>query len=255
MLERAASKVAHFTAFDHSGGTPPSCHRERDSDGFSVDRFSECSERSISDRFRGVRDGIGDATSEGFKVVKLKLAQPLEDEAVEEPGAANESDLIPPTSSATRVAAALDAAWPDTLLFAVAIGNLATSDVLPFAQRLDLPGPQQRELSARLGEVESMPIRRRLAYGPAPDELDLCQSLELWASAGCPKWRVPVVLVAKPLACTDADRHSDLMESARNAAAAGLAAKTAAATAARKAAGLATDVLLDVQNQLHHGPP
>ena len=134
-----------------------------------MDRFSECSERSISDRFRGVRDGIGDATSEGFKVVKLKLAQPLEDEAVEEPVAADESDLIPPTSSATRVAAALDAAWPDTLLFAVAIGNLATSDVLPFAQRLDLPGPQQRELSARRGEVESMPIRRRLAYGPAPE--------------------------------------------------------------------------------------
>ena len=47
---------------------------------------------------------------------------------------------------------------------------------------------------------------------------------------------------------TDADRHSDLMESVRSAAA-GLAAAKAAATAARKAAGLVLpsteDLLLD----------
>ena len=170
---------ARQTRLDLTCGPPPST-RERDSD-FSLDR--ECSDCSISDLFRGVRerDGIGDTTN-AFKVVKLKLAaQPLEDQAVED-----EFDLIPPTRSATRTAAALDAAWPDTLLFAVSIGNLATSDVLPYAQRLDLTGPQQHELGARLGGGEPiLPSRHRLAYGPAPDELLLCQCLEAWASAGC----------------------------------------------------------------------
>ena len=175
-------------------GTPPSTH-ERDSD-FS-DRFSECSDRSISERFRGVRDGIGDATSEVSKVpvVKLKFAQPLEDQAVE--GTADEFDPIPPTRSAARSAAALeameaacDAAWPDTLLFAVSIGNLATSQVLPFAQRLDLPGPQQHELGARLGGGEPiLPSRPRFAYGPSPARLRLCHDLEMWASAaGLDDW-------------------------------------------------------------------
>ena len=183
-------------------GTPPSI-RERDSDGFgeAPDRFSfsECSDCSISDRFKGVRDGIDEATSDVFKVVKLKLAQPLEDQAVEGKTISDEFGLIPPpTSSATRSAAALDAAWPDTLLFAVAIGNLAASDVLPFAQRLDLPGSQQHELSARLGGGEPiLPSRRRLAYGPAPEELGLIQSLEVWASAGCK--RPFGVLVAEPV--------------------------------------------------------
>ena len=69
-------------------------------------------------------------------------------------------------------------------MFAVAVGNLANSDVLQLAQRLNLPGPQQRELSARLGEhsAELVPNHRRVAYGPAPDESDLLESLELWAS-------------------------------------------------------------------------
>ena len=57
-------------------GTPPSVH-ERDSDGFTIDRFSEYSDRSFSDRFKGVRDGIGNAASE-IKVVKLKFAQPID---------------------------------------------------------------------------------------------------------------------------------------------------------------------------------
>ena len=48
-------------------GTPPSVH-ERD---------SEFSDRSFSDRFKGVRDGIGNAASE-IKVVKLKFAQPID---------------------------------------------------------------------------------------------------------------------------------------------------------------------------------
>lgn len=50
-------------------------------------------------------------------------------------------------------------------------------------------------------------------------------------------------LVAKPLTCTDTDRHSDLIENARNAWA---GSKAAAAAAARKAAGLATDLIQDV---------
>jgi hypothetical protein len=194
-------------------GTPPSI-RERDSDGFgeAPDRFSfsECSDCSISDRFKGVRDGIDEATSDVFKVVKLKLAQPLEDQAVEGKTISDEFGLIPPpTSSATRSAAALDAAWPDTLLFAVAIGNLAASDVLPFAQRLDLPGSQQHELSARLGGGDEpiLPSRRRLAYGPAPEELGLLQSLEVWASAGCK--RPFGVLVAKPVTHAHAETPTD----------------------------------------------
>jgi hypothetical protein len=213
-------------------GTPPSVH-ERDSDGFTIDdRFSEYSDRSFSDRFKGVRDGIRNATSE-IKVVKLKFAQPIDCQAVERRSV-----------DAARSQATLDAAWPDTLLFAVAIGNLATSDVLPFAQRLNLPGPQQHELSARLrGGEPILPGRR--TRGPADEELDLLQSLDLWSSAGCK--RPFCVLAAKPTTCTDADRHSGLKEMSRNAAA-GLAAAKAAATAARKAAGLPSvteDLLLD----------
>ena len=158
-------------------GTPPSTH-ERDSD-FS-DRFSECSDRSISERFRGVRDGIGEV----FPVVKLKFAQAVE-------GTADEFDLvIPPTRSAAEaMEAACDAAWPDTLLFAVSIGNLPISDVLPFAQR-HLPGPQQHELGARLGGGEPiLPSRPRFAYGPSPARLRLCHDLEMWASAaGLDDW-------------------------------------------------------------------
>ena len=196
-------------------GTPPSVH-ERDSDGFTIDRFSEYSDRSFSDRFKGVRDGIGNAASE-IKVVKLKFAQPIDCQAVERRSV-----------DAARSQAALDAAWPDTLLFAVAIGNLATSDVLPFAQRLNLPGPQQHELSARLrGGEPILPSRRTQLV--LDEELDLLQSLDVWSSAGCK--RPFCVLAAKPTTCTDADRHSDLMESVRNAAS-GLAAAKAAATAA-----------------------
>ena len=213
-------------------GTPPSVH-ERDSDGFTIDRFSEYSDRSFSDRFKGVRDGIGNAASE-IKVVKLKFAQPIDCQAVERRSV-----------DAARSQAALDAAWPDTLLFAVAIGNLATSDVLPFAQRLNLPGPQQHELSARLRGGEPILPSRRTQF-VLDEELDLLQSLDVWSSAGCK--RPFCVLAAKPTTCTDADRHSDLMESVRNAAA-GLAAAKAAATVARKAAGLVLpsteDLLLD----------
>ena len=202
-------------------GTPPSTH-ERDSD-FS-DRFSECSDRSISGRFRG---GIGEV----FPVVKLKFAQAVE-------GTADEFDLIPPTRSAAEaMEAACDAAWPDTLLFAVSIGNLPISDVLPRSLKGTslgrsstswVRGSAAGSQSCRAGPAS---LTAPLQHGCVCATTWRCgRALQVWMT-GCKPKRPFGALVAKPLTCTDADRHSDLIANARNAWA---GSKAAAAAAARK---------------------
>ena len=98
-------------------GTPPTTRDGRFSDGFSdgfSDRFSDRFNDRFSDRFNDRLNTSPLQSSGGFKVVKLKLAQPLEEQ-----GSIRCLSLgIPPSGNEATAATArvlcdtLDAAWP-----------------------------------------------------------------------------------------------------------------------------------------------
>ena len=88
-------------------------------------------------------------------------------------------------NNAALVALSVEAAWTETLLNAVSIGNMAKSEALSTAAMLNLPEEQQHELNARLQQsIQVVPMHRQpLAHSCAAVESGLLRDLELWVES------------------------------------------------------------------------